>query len=661
MVSLQWPGISSMRLKNCCAKKPMKPANSILTSRALASNKGHLANEIIAGVAVIGLLYWAREVIVPIALAMIISMMMLPVVHLLRRVGIGTTSSVFVAVSAIAALMIAGTALLSLQLAHVAASLPQYEETIRSKGTDLKEVTLDRMSAIQGEAGRVIRHLTEQAPVPVTRKTAKQILTASTEPVRVEIQSPPDSPQKLIAQIISSTWEPLQTTGIVLIVLIFVLLDHEALRDRFIRLIGTQDLRSTTAAINDVRDRLSRYFACQLGLNFGVGLIIWIGMIIIGFPHAALWAALTILFRFIPYLGILTAAASATLLAAAVAPGWSLALLTVGLYIVTETIVAQFIEPKIYGHSTGVSPLSVVIGAIFWSWLWGPVGLIVSTPLTLCLAVAGHHVKSLRFLDILLGDAPALTMAQNFYQRSLSGDADEIISAARIFLKRSTFAAYSDAVITRALHLASLDFKEGNINDELQKKVSNTLVSVLEALDFGSGKRIHKKMPGDVIDHTNLTHHLRHQREEATGRRRIPTSTSLNPIVMGIGAGPVGNSLATELLIRILRDIGVDAEHVSFEELRSISNRIVDPSPALIIYFVSLAGDEEHRISSELVAQVRGWYPKAAIRAVLLPGVLTSQISNQSDDNFDLVTHSFEQVVQHTKNSNSNKVLSENV
>jgi len=269
---------------------------------------------------------------------------------------------------------------------------------------------------------------------------------------------------KFVQKVLGSLWVPLETAGIVLIVLIFVLLEHEAVRDRFIRIAGGTDIRATTLALNDAGERLSRFFVSQFLVNLGVAGAVWVGLTIAGLPHALLWGAIAGVLRFVPYVGVWIAALFCTVLAAAVDPGWTLAITTVALFVVVELIAGQLVEPQLYGHTTGLSPLSVVVAAIFWSWVWGPVGLIVSTPLTLCLVVAGRHIRALSLLDLLLGDNQPLTMPQRFYQRALSADADEIIGSARAFLKRNSFATYCDVVLMPALYLARLDIDTGAIN-----------------------------------------------------------------------------------------------------------------------------------------------------------------------------------------------------
>ncbi len=312
---------------------------------------------------------------------------------------------------------------------------------------------------------------------------------------------------------------PLETAAIVFVVLIFVLLEHEAVRDRFIRIAGGADIRATTLALNDAGERLSRFFVSQFLVNLGVGLAVAVGLIIVGLPHALLWGALAGVLRFVPYVGVWISALFATVLAAAVDPGWTLAIATLGLFIV-ELLAGQLIEPQLYGHTTGLSPLSVVVAAIFWSWLWGPVGLIVSTPLTLCLVVAGRHIKALSLLDILLGDNQALTMPQRFYQRALSGDSQEIIAAARAFLKRNSFATYCDVVLIPALSLARLDLDSGAISPQQLTLVRDVMVAVIGAIG-GEGRRFSwRPARGSVLDHPGAGRVLRTQREQTS--RPVP-------------------------------------------------------------------------------------------------------------------------------------------
>ena len=276
------------------------------------------------------------------------------------------------------------------------------------------------------------------------------------------------------------------TVGIVFVVAIFILLQREDLRDRLIRLFGATDLHRTTAALDDAARRLSKYFLTQLGINATFGLVIGIGLYFIGVPNPVLWGMLSALLRFVPYIGSFIAAGLPIALAAAVEPGWSMAIWTAALYVVVELLVGQAVEPMLYGHSTGLSPLAVVVAAIFWSWLWGPIGLILSMPLTLCLVVLGRYVERLEFLAVLLGDRPALTPVERFYQRILAGDADEAQDHAELLLKDRSLSSYYDEVALKGLQLAANDAQRGVLHQEQLERVKNTikeLVSELAAHD----------------------------------------------------------------------------------------------------------------------------------------------------------------------------------
>ena len=607
-----------------------------------------IAEDIIAGAGVLGLLYVGREVLVPITLAVILSLVLLPLVRRLKRFGLGQTSAVLASVSALAVFIAGLATVIGVQVVHVAASLPQYEETIQAKVKSLREMSVDRMAVVQSEAGRMFGGLDgHPRDVPVARGSAAPGSGASATPLRVEIQEPRESPQKVITQFLSSVWGPLETTGIVLVVLVFVLLEHEPLRDRFIRLAGSSDLRATTTAINAAGERLSRYFAAQFAVNFGVGAVIWLGLIVLGFPQATLWATLTAVLRFVPYVGTTLAAASAAVFAAAVVPGWDLMIMTVALYLIVETIAGQVVEPMFYGHTTGLSPLAVVVGAILWTWLWGPVGLVVSTPLTLCLLVAGRHVKALAFLDILLGDAHALTMPERFYQRALSGDADEIIAAARSFLKRKTFATYCDKVLMRALQLAGHDVEAGIVSQEEQLKVRDAILTVIETLDRETAKRPHKPRRSSVLEDSNLGLHLRQRREAISGRWQGPLSVPAGSVVLGVGLGSLDDDFATEILVRVLRDLHIDARNISIEEFGKPPPAGSEPASVAMVYIVGVTSDHAQEKYARAAVKVRLRLPEVSIAAMLLPG-LAPNVEQEplSSGEFDLVVTSFEQAAQ---------------
>jgi predicted PurR-regulated permease PerM len=573
---------------------------------------------IIATATLLALLYFARDVLVPITLAFILSLLIAPLVRALRRIGLGQTVSVLAAVFVLALSVGAIAGVIGSQLVHMASSLPQYERTLEGKLETLDRLTVRRVNTFTAQAGRALN----RKPEPAQPQMLQPDIEGKT-PIPVELHEAPANSFQVLQRVLGSIWIPIETAGIVLVVLVFVLLEQEALRDRFIRIAGGTDIRLTTLVINDAGERLSRFFVSQFAVNLGVGVLIWVGLSVIGLPHPMVWAALTTLLRFVPYVGVWIAALCSAVLAAAVDAGWSMAIATVGLFVVVELIASQLIEPQLYGHTTGLSPLSVVIAAIFWSWLWGPIGLIVSTPLTLCLLVAGRHIKALSLLDILLGDTQALTMPQRFYQRALSADSDEIIASARAFLKRNTFADYCDLVLLPALHLARLDLLSGAISKDQQTRVRGAMVAVIAAIG-GDRRRASRRLRSSVLDKSTAGRLLRQQREQVSGRWQGPLAVPAGSVIVCVSLGSMADDLAAELLVRILREQKIDARHMSVEDLESAPP--ANAAQAVSIVYVVSAFPSEERSRGEATAEaLRKEFPNACIVAVFLPGMLLQE------------------------------------
>jgi predicted PurR-regulated permease PerM len=589
-----------------------------MTDTPPARSLSDRASGIVATGTILAILYFARDVLVPVTLAVILSLLISPVVRALRHLGVGATSSVLVAVLAFALVFGSFAAVIGMQVARITASLPQYEHTIRDKLTTLNSYTVGRLNAINSQAGRFIGERAEQPATVAVPTTAAPKAAA---PIPVELHAAPMSPAQAFEKVLASVWVPLETAGIVLVVLVFVLLEHEAVRDRFIRIAGETDLRATTIALNDAGKRLSRFFVSQFSVNMGVGAALWIGLAIIGVPHAMLWGALAAALRFVPYVGVWIAALFSTVLAAAVDPGWSLAIGTLALFVMVELIASQVVEPELFGHTTGMSPLSVVIAAIFWSWLWGPVGLVVSTPLTLCLVVAGRHIKALSLLDILLSDNHALTMPQRFYQRALSEDSDEIIASARAFLKHDSFAGYCDLVLMPALHLAGLDVASGAISNEQQLKVRNTVVAVIAAIGGESRRLASRRKRVSVLDQSSAGRLLRQQREQLFGRWQGPLIVPPGSVMLCVSLGSIPDDLATELLVRILRDPNVDARHLSLDDLQRTPPADASPDSISMVYLVSAFPNQERKRADSAAEHIRRRFPGACLVTVFLPGV----------------------------------------
>ena len=573
---------------------------------------------VIAFATVLGLLYAGRNVLIPITVALMLSLLIAPLVRRLRRWGLGQTPAVLLAVLALAVALAAAAAVLGTQVLRMAGGLPQYERTIQQKLSYLDAITLGRVDALTSEASRLVEgHASSGASTSAGTSAG----ASGTAPIPVELHQPRSSPLQVIARVLTSIWQPIASTGIVLVVLVFVLLEHEALRDRFIRVVGGTNIRLTTAALNDAGERLSRFFVSQFAVNLGVGVTIGLGLALLGVPQAFLWGALATVLRFVPYIGVWLAALLATALAIAVDPGWSLAISTLVLFVVVELIAGQAVEPNLYGHTTGLSPLSVVVAAIFWSAIWGPLGLVLSTPLTLCLLVVGRHIRALNFLDLLLGESQALTLAQKFYQRALSGDADEILNLARAFLKRNSFAAYCDLVLIPALHMVSLDRENGVISQEQQAKMRDLFVQVVS--DLGKEPRRLRRRRVSLLDDQNPGLILRQHREQLLGRWQGPVVVAPGSILLCIGLGTRADIIAAELLVRALREQHLDARHVLMEDLDA-GERSPDANPASVgvVYLVSAFPSVERDKSQNAIDQIQKHFSNARVIAVFLPGVL---------------------------------------
>lgn len=597
---------------------------------------------IIATGTVLAILYFARDVLVPITLAVILSLLLSPLVRALRHLGLGATSSVLAAVLALTLACGAVAAVIGVQAAGMAKSFPQYERTLRHKFAKLNELTVNRLADFTSQTERIFADRAEPkgadgaAPPgpPATAATeaarganpaapaALPTAPAPGVPIPVELHQPALSPLQVAQRVLASIWVPLETAGIVLVVLIFVLLERESVRDRFIRIAGGMDLRATTLVLNDAGERLSRFFVSQFAVNLSVGLVLWVGLAVIGLPHAMLWAALAAVLRFVPYIGVWIAALFAATLAAAVDPGWSLVIITVCLFAGVELIAGQLVEPQLYGHTTGLSPLSVVVAAIFWSWLWGPVGLVVSTPLTLCLVVAGRHVKALSLLDILLGDNQALTLSERFYQRALSADAQELIADARGFLKHHTLAEYGDFVLMPALRLAMFDLERGTITHEQQMKVRGTVVAVIGALDGAAPRLARRRDAVSVLDQISAGRLLRQQREQLMGRWQGPVAVPPGSVMICLSLGSIPDDLAAELLVRALREKKLDARHLSLEDLDRKMPPETTQGGVSMVYVVSGAPGEQRQRAEPAAEQARRRFPGAYLVGVVLPDLL---------------------------------------
>jgi predicted PurR-regulated permease PerM len=452
--------------------------------RADLGRRAEATDTIIIGVAVVAGLYFGREVLVPMSIAILLSFVLAPVTDVLSRLRIGRVASALIAVAlAFAVLGILG-AIIGRQAAQLSESLPAYQVEISKKldavrssafGARMVEKAADALHGLENNIGK---NAVQAPPQPAQEQTAQAV----DHPLQVEVHEPPPGPVQILQSILAALLPPLATAAIVIIFVVFILLQRRDLRDRFIGLIGSDDLHRTTKALDDAGQRLSRYFLALTGINASFGVIIGLGLSLIGVPNPVLWGIVGAVLRFVPYAGAFIAAAIPLALAAAVDPGWSMVAETALLFVAVEGIMGQVVEPQLFGHTTGMSPLAIIVAAGFWTLIWGAPGLLLSTPITACLVVLGRHVESLNFIELLLGDKPPLSPVQSFYQRILASDPDEVVFQAESLLKELTLLDYYEQVALPGLALAQIDVVRGVMDRGRQVEICASVESVVADL-----------------------------------------------------------------------------------------------------------------------------------------------------------------------------------
>jgi predicted PurR-regulated permease PerM len=451
--------------------------------RPSATIPGSTVTAILVVGGIVAALYFARDVLVPIALAVLLSFVLAPLVRRLQYWRFPRIVAVFiVAIFAFSIIFGLGAFMVS-QVSQLANDLPRYQSTLRDKIQSLQGVATG--AGPLERASDVLKDLKKQLDKPAGAPTADPSLSSqaqSNRPIPVEVRQPDPGALQVLGGLIEPLIHPLTTTGIVVIFVIFILLQQSDLRNRLVRLAGAKDLHRTTAALDDAGQRLSRLFLTQLVLNASFGVVIGLALWLIGVPSAPLWGMLAMIMRFVPYIGALISAVFPVVLAAAVGPGWTMVLMTGALFLIAESVVGQAIEPLIYGHSTGLSPVAVITAATFWTWLWGPIGLILATPLTMCLVVLGRHVDQLKFLEVMFGDEPPLTPAELIYQRMLARDPVEAADQARIFLKEKPLTEYYDEILLEGLRLAQADAQRGSLDEDQTRRIRDAVAELVDDL-----------------------------------------------------------------------------------------------------------------------------------------------------------------------------------
>jgi predicted PurR-regulated permease PerM len=459
---------------------------------------------------VVAALYFTRDILVPIALAVLLSVLLAPLVRLLQRWRLPRWLAVMSTVAGALAIALSLATMVMIEVNQLVGDLPRYQATLTTKVHNLRDAV--GSAGLLRNASSMLKSLDKELSTKEDRMAPPPREALSQErprnaPIPVEVHQPDPGASEALVAMLTPLAAPFTTTGIVVIFLTFFLFQREDLRDRFIRLAGSGDLERTTAALDDAGRRLGRLFATQLVLNAIFGVVIGLGLTVIGVPNAALWGLLAMILRFVPYIGAVLAAALPIALAAAVGDGWTMTISTVVLFAVVEPLTGQVVEPLLCGRSAGLSPVAIVVAASFWTWLWGPLGLLLSTPLTLCLVVLARHVDRLQFIDVMLGDQPALTPQQAAYQRMLTGDPMEAIEQARAFLKEGTVADYYEKILLGALRLAQADAELGRLDDMRLENIFKAVSEIVEDLaehgnDAAPNAKVKPSAGGKVVSLT---------------------------------------------------------------------------------------------------------------------------------------------------------------
>jgi predicted PurR-regulated permease PerM len=492
---------------------------------------------VIVAVVVAGL-YFGQPVLMPLALAVLASFALAPLLAMLRKIHFGHVPAVLVTLTFAVVILVSVGIFMGTQFARLAAQLPSYQTNLAAKIQSVvgNTVTNGTITRLRQAADNIARQVNGERPAPPAPDPA----TAPLEPVPVIIERTTLGPLEVAQSLAGPLLEPLALIALVIVFVGFILLQKDDLRDRIVRLAGSGDMQRTTIALDEAATKLSRYLFLQSCVNACFGLLIGGGLWLFGVPSAGLWALMAGLFRFVPYVGVPIAFLFPATLALAVDPGWAMLAWVVLHFAVLEFIAGQAVEPFLYGRSMGLSAVAVVVSAVFWTWLWGPVGLLLSTPLTMCFVVLARHVESLKFLEVMLGDRPPLTLEQSLYLRMLADDPDEASEEAGHFLRHNTVAAYYDEVAARALILAQADVNRGVLDERRQGHIRDAI------------KRL-------VV---NLAHR---SDEEEPPMPPPPESWRASPVLCVAGRGPLDEA-AGILVVDMLGKYGIGARLVSAED-----------------------------------------------------------------------------------------------
>jgi predicted PurR-regulated permease PerM len=505
---------------------------------------------LIAFVLAIAALYLGRQIFIPLALALVLSFLLTPFVTALQRIRLGRVPAVLTVLILALGLVGAVTWGVAAQVVEIMIQLPDYKDNLDAKIQALhtaKSSSLSRATATLRDLNRELADLPNQIPGAHAQDSRG---SRATHPVPVQVTQPPSSVIEDLRGLLGPLAGPAETAAIVIIFTLFMLVKREDLRNRAIRLAGRGKIHVMTQALDDAGRRLSRYLLLQCLVNGTYGVLFGVALHFVGVPHALLWGVFTGVLRFVPYVGTFFAALMPVAMALAVFPGWHHAAVAFGIFVALEITVANFVEPILYGTHTGISSLAILVAAVFWATIWGPVGLILSTPLTVCLIVLGQHFPQLSFLEVVLGDEPVLLPEQCFYQRLLAMDEEEARSICEAHLKSNSLESLYDSIVLPALKLAEQDYEREELDDSKRKFVLRSVRNLISDLGESYAEVGTNNSSGSIASPIHLD----------TIR---PATSSVACVAATSGA----DELAVTMLSQLLRQAGI-----SSHEIRSASS-----------------------------------------------------------------------------------------
>ncbi|HLJ97516.1 MAG TPA: AI-2E family transporter [Gemmataceae bacterium] len=516
---------------------------------------------LVALVLIVAILYVAKPVIVPLAFAVLLTFVLTPVVTAIQRRGVPRVPAVLLAVLLTFILFGLVGWVVGVQVNNLVQELPTHRKEIEAKIAGLR-------GSGEGAFGKLVEMFREIGKEKPQAGAAAQAETPKEKVVIARAQEASSFEQ--LASVAGPVLEPLAQAGLVLVLVVFMLIKREDLRNRLIGLLGHGQLTGTTRVLVDSAQRLSRFLLTQLLINVGFGVLFAAGLFILGVPYAFLWGFLAVVLRFVPYIGSWVALAFPLILAFAMAPTWTQPILVLSLFALLELITANVVEPLLFGHGTGVTPIALLVAAAFWTWIWGPLGLVLSTPLTVCLVVLGQHVPRLRYLALLLGDEPALQPHVSYYQRLLARDQDEAKQVAAEYAQAKEQENVYDDVFLPALALARRDRKHSGLSADDEGFIYGVTKETLDGLDSASPPAP-AEPPADWPD------------GEPLATMQQPDQPPAAALILGCPAHHEAEELSLHMLARLLRADGYQMEAVSTKALPAeVEARIEREGPALL-------------------------------------------------------------------------------